>query len=148
MANATQILIAEDDENDRFLIRRAFTKAGVNLPVHFVKDGQEAVDYLQSCAPCSKLDRPRPALLLLDLKMPRLDGFQVLEWLTGSTQCKPTLVIVFTSSSDPRDKQRAADLGADGYVIKPHDGADYISLVQDLIRQLSSLGPACGPTQA
>jgi CheY-like chemotaxis protein len=144
--NTNNILIAEDDENDRFLIQRAFTKAGINVPISFVIDGQEAIDYIQSrqgSPPATpETDTASPTLLLLDLKMPRLDGFQVLEWLNANPVYKPMLVVVFTSSSDPKDLQRARELGADSFIIKPHDGSDYIRIAQDLERQISCLTQA------
>ncbi len=140
MANDCRILIAEDDENDRFLLDHAFRKAGVGIPVHFVEDGQEAVEYIESCSgPGAGPGGTAPELLLLDLKMPRLDGFQVLEWLRGNPVHREMVVIAFTSSSHPEDMKRARELGADAYAIKPNGLAGYVQFARGLEAQMAEL---------
>src|SRR5690242_15575744 len=83
------ILVADDDPDDTFLLRRAFSKAGVKAGLHFVTDGDEAIRYLQSE---DQQKNPTPDLLLLDLKMPRVDGFSVLEWVRSQPGLKRLLV--------------------------------------------------------
>ncbi len=116
-----RILVAEDDPTDTLLMKRAFAKAGVAVPLHFVRDGQEAIDYLQGQQPFEdRAANPLPSLLLLDLKMPRLDGFQVLEWIRRQSGLRRMLVVIFSSSEELQDVNRAYDLGANSYLMKPH----------------------------
>jgi CheY-like chemotaxis protein len=126
-----RVLIAEDDPSDVFLIQRAFTNAHVPATLHVVRDGQEAIDYLEGQA--SYADRntyPLPDLLLLDLKMPRLNGFDVLHWLRQKPGLKRLLVTVLTSSDQPKDINRAYDLGANSYLLKPHASTELSELVK------------------
>jgi CheY-like chemotaxis protein len=110
------ILIAEDDSDDAFLLMRAFGRAGITNPVDLVSDGQKAVDYLEEL-PRKKSLLPR--LLVLDIKMPLLNGFDVLRWVRSQPGLKRLPVIVLTSSDEEKDINRAYDLGANSYLIKP-----------------------------
>ena len=128
MSNPTHILIAEDDENDRFLLELAFARLAIgNVSVTFVEDGEQAIAQLDSGL-C-------PVLLVLDLKMPRVDGFQVLEWLAQNPSRRPPVVSAFSSSGDPKDVARARALGADSYLVKPHNPEEYIKLARGLHEQ-------------
>jgi CheY-like chemotaxis protein len=138
------VLVAEDDENDRFFLNRACEKAGVALQVRFVPDGVAAVDYLRRATDGAER---MPALLLLDLRMPGLDGFQVLEWLREHPASRPASVVVFTSSSDPRDQERALALGADTFAIKPNDGSEYVGVAREMERWVHAL-PMVGSVDA
>src|SRR5438045_247424 len=121
MAKQFQILVAEDDPNDAFFLERAFDKSGVKGPIQFLKDGQQVIDYLEHKPPFDEPSPKRlPTLLLLDLKMPRMNGFDVLEWIQQQPQREKMMVVVFTSSGLEEDKQRAFALGADDYVVKPN----------------------------
>lgn len=131
MQPATDILIAEDDENDRYLIRRAFSQSSTAFSFAFAGDGQEAIDYLVASPSGFKAK-----LLLLDLKMPRLDGFQVLEWLQKHPENRPARIVILTSSIDPRDAQRTQALGADLHLTKPHDAREYVRIAQGILDQL------------
>ncbi len=118
--NALNILVAEDDPQDAFFLRRAFVRADVRVPLAFVGDGQETVDYLTGVGPFSDRGRhPMPTLLLLDLKMPRMDGFEVLGWLQKRQGLKRLVVLVFSTSGEQRDVDRAYDLGANCFIMKP-----------------------------
>jgi CheY-like chemotaxis protein len=118
--NKPIILLAEDDDNDVFFMRRALRKADIDLPLHVVTNGQEALDYLGGAGAFSDRDRyPLPSLLLLDLKMPFLNGFEVLAWINTQSSLKEIPVIVLTSSAEERDRQKAAELGAKAYFVKP-----------------------------
>jgi CheY-like chemotaxis protein len=134
METRLEILVAEDDPNDAFLLQRAFNKGGVKAPVHFVHDGQEAVDYLAggvssgAGAPASA----EPNLLLLDLKMPRRNGFEVLEWVRTQPALKDLVVVVLSSSGLEEDKRQAFSLGADSYVEKPSYPQDLLEFAQRL----------------
>src|SRR6266567_605609 len=116
MSGIESILVAEDDPADAFFLQRAFAKAGVSISLHFVRDGQEVIDYLRGEPPfADRVVYPLPQLLLLDLKMPRLNGFDVLGWLKESPDLKRLPVVVFTSSRETADVNHAYDLGANSY---------------------------------
>ena len=121
MAIPKTVLIAENDANDVFLLRRAFAKAKVSAALHFVQDGQEAIDYLKGEAGFSdRVAHPLPDLVLLDLKMPRIGGSTVLEWIRQQTNLRSLPVIVLSSSNLQADIDRAYELGANSYIVKPH----------------------------
>jgi len=124
---AASVLVAEDDPTDQFLLRRALEKAGFDVAVHFVSDGSGVLEFLQR-VPSGQL----PGLLLLDLKMPGLDGFEVLEWLLQKPEFRPPNVVVFSSSLDSLDIARACRLGVDHYLVKPRDPAELIATVKRL----------------
>ena len=119
----TPVLAAEDEESDAMILRMAFERAGVTNPLVVVPDGQEAVDYLSGAGDYSDRQRfPLPGLLLLDLKMPRKNGFEVLEWVKGSRGPLRRIPVIIVSSSDnPADINRAYELGANAYMVKPVD---------------------------
>ena len=120
MSSAYPVLLVEDDPNDVALTDRAFKKASVTHPLQVVTDGEQAVDYLSGKG--SFADRalhPLPALLLLDLKLPRRSGFEVLEWVRSQPGLKRLPVVVLTSSTESRDVNRAYDMGANSYLVKP-----------------------------
>jgi len=133
MMTRAPILIAEDSADDVFLLNRATVKAGINVPFVHVKDGEEAINYLAGKSQFS--DRavyPFPGLLLLDLKMPKLNGFGVLEWLLRQPGLRRLIVAVLTSSTAPTDINRAYDLGANSYLAKPSSADGYVKLAEML----------------
>ena len=134
MIAATEIiLVVEDNEDDVFALRRAIKKAGVANPLRVVTDGQEAVDYLAATAdPTRQSQHPLPFLVLLDLKLPYRDGFEVLEWIRGQPHLAQMVVVMLTGSDERRDHQRAYSLGARSYLVKP-------ALAEDIRRLLGSL---------
>jgi CheY-like chemotaxis protein len=117
------VLLVEDDLNDIFLVKRAFKMAQVKNPLQIVTDGQEAILYLK--AEGKYADRsayPVPKLIVMDIKMPRKTGFEVLEWVKGDGRPTRRIPIVIVSSSDnPSDINRAYELGANAYMVKPMD---------------------------
>ena|ERR1039457_3009814 len=130
MSSSGHILVAEDDTTDAFFFQRAFRRAGIPVALHFVRDGQEVIDYLEGKGPFG--DRavyPQPQLLLLDLRMPKLDGFDVLKWVRRRPELADLLVVLFSSSDEPRDISRAYDLGANWYLVKPHSMDELTALV-------------------
>ena len=127
------ILIAEDDENDVYLIKRAFQKAHFENPLKIVRDGEEAIAYLKGTGDFVDRQRnPPPALVLLDLKMPRKNGFEVLQWIREQPEFNHLPAVVLTSSQESSDINRAYALGANSYLVKP---ANFASLV-DMITRL------------
>lgn len=145
------VLVADDDENDIKLLQRAFQKTGINVPITSVCDGEEVIQYLHGDKRFADREAfPIPALLLLDLKMPRTNGFEVLEWLRTQAGLKRLLVVVMTSSDEPQDIDRAYDLGANSYVKKPNDFTDLTRITQKLhdYWMETNLGPNCTPRSA
>jgi CheY-like chemotaxis protein len=140
-----RILVAEDDENDIMLLKRAFFKAGFDVPIHFVRDGQETVDYLEGKPPFNPETHPLPTMLLLDLKMPRLNGFDVLEWLRGQPHLSRLPVVVFTSSDQPDDRRRAQGLGVDSYLVKPQDPQQFMNMVRQMENYWGKIGACPNP---
>ncbi len=114
------VLLVEDNEDDAELVMRAFRRAGVANPIQHVVDGDQAVAYLGGSGPfADRVLHPRPGLVLLDLKLPRRSGFEVLQWLRGRPETRRLPVVVLTSSDDNSDIGRAYDLGANSYLVKP-----------------------------
>ena len=114
------LLLVEDNPDDVFIMTRALKKAGLDLPVFIASDGKEALDYLRGTGPFADRARyPLPSLVLLDLKLPYLNGFEVLEWIRDHPLFHDLQVIVLTSSGEDRDQRRAQELGVSAYLIKP-----------------------------
>jgi CheY-like chemotaxis protein len=126
--NNRNVLIIDDDLNDVLLLQRAFQKARLSDGLYFVKDGEEAVAYLSGQGNYANREQhPLPALILLDLKMPRKSGLEVLEWIRQQPALKRLIVVMLTSSNQSSDVNRAYDLGANSYLMKP---AGYATLSQ------------------
>lgn len=114
------ILVAEDDEDAGILLQEAFREAGLTGPVVVVRDGQETINYLAGHDVYVDREKyPWPALLLLDLKMPNVDGFGVLAWWQKEGGTRELPIVVMSSSSQDRDIQRALELGANSYCVRP-----------------------------
>jgi len=114
------VLVVEDDSTDVLMIRRAFKKAQLLNPLHFVDNGDAAVDYLAGRPPYDdRREHPLPALVLLDLKLPRRSGLEVLEWLRSQPGLRRLPVVVLTSSMESTDVRKAYDLGCNSYLVKP-----------------------------
>ena len=127
------VLLADDDSNDIFFLRRAFQKAGVSNAVMDVPDGEKAIEYLGGSNCYSDRTRyPMPALLLLDLKMPKINGFEVLEWISTRDELRDLKVVVLSSSGLPADIQKARALGAHDYRVKPADLDDMVNMIKDV----------------
>jgi len=127
------ILMADDDPNDIMLVQRAFQKLNVANPLQVVRDGEEAVAYLSGRLHYADRERyPLPVLLLLDLKMPRKSGFEVLQWLRQQSGLKRLPVVVLTSSNQHPDINAAFDLGANSYLVKPGGFDSLLELVKSL----------------
>jgi CheY-like chemotaxis protein len=119
-ASAYPILLVEDSPDDALLIQRAFRKANLANPVQLVRDGEEAVAYLGGTPPYQDRTRfPLPVLMLLDLKLPRRTGLEVLAWVRQEPALKRLPVVVLTSSRESVDVNRAYDLGVNSYLTKP-----------------------------
>jgi len=127
------ILLVEDDPNDIFLIQRAFRRINLANPIQVVQDGEAAVLYLSGQETYADRDRyPFPILVLLDLKLPRRSGLEVLEWLRQQPKLKRLPVVVLTSSRENSDLNRAYDLGANSYLVKPVAFDGLLEMVRSL----------------
>jgi len=114
------LLVAEDDLSDVMLLERAIHRTGGEFQMVRVANGEELIDYLKGAGTfCDRILYPEPQLVLLDLKLPRKDGFAVLKWRQSHVDGFRFPVVVFSSSSLPVDIERAYRLGANSYVVKP-----------------------------
>ena len=129
MSEHAVILLAEDEEDYVLLIRHAFSRAKIPNPLHVVWNGQEAIAYLKGEGQyANRAEFPLPDLLLLDLKMPRVNGFEVLEWVRQQPSLAALRVLVLTSSDEMRDVNKAYQLGANSFLVKPLDFEDVTEL--------------------
>jgi len=127
------ILLVEDREEDVILLRRAFTKANFLNPIQVVSEGDEAIAYLQGAGKyADRSEYPLPKLVLLDLKMPRKDGFEVLQWIRQQPGLSAIRVVVLTASDTVRDVNRAYQLGANSFLTKPVDFAQFAEMTLNL----------------
>lgn len=131
-----QILVVEDSKTDVFLIREAIAGAHVNADLHFVSDGDAATRFFDSAD--GDANAPCPALVLLDLNLPKKNGDDVLRHLRGSRRCGNAAVLIVSSSDMASDREAVARLGVNGYFRKPSDYYEFMRL-GDLVRKL--LGP-------
>jgi CheY-like chemotaxis protein len=145
--DAATILLAEDREEDIILIRKAFEKSGIRNPLFIVRNGEEVINYLTGVGCFSdRLQYPLPALLLLDLKMPGTDGFDVLRWLKTRRDLAPLRVVVLTSSQDIRDVNRAYQLGANSFLVKPLDFHNTVAMAETIMDYWLRTNVASGPS--
>lgn len=128
MTSPPSILLADDNPDDVLIFCRAFKKAGFMNPVQVVTDGEMAIQYLRGeGAYADRSAFPLPYLLLLDLKMPRLGGLEVIQWVRSqSSGIEQTPVIVLTTSSHGPDVSAAYRAGANSFLVKPTDLADFV----------------------
>jgi CheY-like chemotaxis protein len=124
------ILAVEDEDDDVALLKRAFRKAGLVNPVRFLADGEQAVSYLAGEGEYADREAyPLPSLILLDLKLPRKSGLEVLAWLREQPVLRRIPVVVLTSSKQNVDLERAYDLGANSYLVKPVAFTDLLEMI-------------------
>jgi two-component system response regulator len=114
------ILLVEDNDDDVFLITRAFKTVGLVTPMVRATDGQDAIDYLSGKGKyADRVKFPMPSLVLLDIKMPFISGLEVLRWIRGQPAFAPLPVVMFTTSSQECDVRSAYGLGANAFLVKP-----------------------------
>jgi CheY-like chemotaxis protein len=118
MSNAP-ILYADDDENDVFFLKHAFAAAEVPNPILVMTDGQQAIDHLAAIASQADARHHMPCLVILDIKLPRKSGMEVLQWLRQASGLPSLPVIIFSSSARRDDIHNAYQLGANSFVVKP-----------------------------
>jgi CheY-like chemotaxis protein len=143
-AAGSTVLYAEDSEDDAFLMQRAFAKVNFPASLTVARDGAAAVKYLDQ--PRDPVEpTARPCLILLDIKMPRLGGIEVLRWLRARAEFQNTRVILLTSSSQAIDISASYASGADCYLVKPTSLATFGGLVQALAQLCASGNPRARP---
>lgn len=124
------ILLAEDNPDDVVITERALKKSGVQNELYIARDGEEAIQFLKKKG--EYRDAPTPALVLLDLKMPKIDGFGVLEEIKKDDDTKSIPIIILTTSGRDKDVERAYKLGCNSYIIKPVNSEKFIKTLEDI----------------
>ncbi len=132
MSRAPKILLADDDPQDKELIVRVLTDCGLGGNIAQAQDGAEALDYIFSRGRFANRPPGRPAVVLLDLKMPKVNGLQVLKQLRSEPQTAHIPVVIFTSSREERDVIEGYDLGANAYVVKPINYERFVEAVKEM----------------
>jgi CheY-like chemotaxis protein len=132
MNQGVTILIAEDDEGHASLIIRNLRRAGINNPIHHFKDGQEIVDFLLPNGDGKGAESGQPYLLLLDIRMPKLDGVEVLRQIRADDALRGMPVIMVTTTDDPREIEHCHQLGCSTYVSKPVDYEKFVEAIRRL----------------
>jgi len=151
MKNKRIILHVEDYPNDVLLVGLAFRKSGIAATLQVVNDGEQAVQYLSGQGQYANRETfPLPALVLLDLKLPRRSGLEVLTWIRGQDNLRRLPVVVLTSSNQQADVVRAYDIGLNSYLVKP-------SALEELVQTIDkacaywlelNVGPLFEPAEA
>ncbi len=129
-AESVTIVFAEDDDGHAELIRRNLHRAGLVNGLVRLRDGQEALDYFRTAR--GSADRDSSCVLLLDIKMPRVDGIEVLRQMKADPKTATVPVIMLTTTDDPRDIQRCYELGCNVYITKPVEYEPFIDAIKRL----------------
>jgi DNA-binding response OmpR family regulator len=129
-----EIIIVEDNYNDLEMITDALNELKINKKVCILRDGVEATRYFFNSAGNLNLNiSALPKLILLDLKLPKINGLEVLEALKMNKETKSLPVVIFTSSNEARDRISSYNLGANSYLVKPLDADEYFANIRDII---------------
>jgi two-component system response regulator len=130
------ILLVEDNDDDAFFFEKAIQRVSLSIKVDRVVDGAEAVNYLMHQIELSGgASAQKPSLVLLDLKLPKMNGFEVLEWIRSHSALQHLFVSILSSSGEDKDRLRASYLKADAYLVKPVSIQDYYQLVNQLVEE-------------
>jgi len=133
-SNAFNILLVEDDPDHAHLIMRELKKSGVTNNIDWVEDGNEALEYLQGTGKYENKINSNLGLILLDIKLPKLNGLEVLEWIKKNSETKNIPVVMLTTSSDIKDIEKSYTLGANLYVEKS---------VENFVKRIKNIGLYC-----
>jgi CheY-like chemotaxis protein len=129
MSDQALVLLVEDNADDIALVRRALLKGKVVNPLQVVRSGEEALEYLVGTGRyANRVEYPLPELMLLDLKLPGIDGFQVLRWIRQQPGIKALRVVVLTSSNELHDATLAYKAGANSFLVKPIDFDEFVNV--------------------
>lgn len=127
------LLLIEDSPDDVVFFRRAIVKAGLSMVLQVANDGQQAIDFLARALELpTRLDHALPQVIVLDLKLPLVSGFEVLRWVRARPELKGVVVLVLTSSDHPADIRESCALGANSYLSKPSNPADLTALMGEV----------------
>jgi CheY-like chemotaxis protein len=131
-AERVSVMLVEDNPDDVLLVRRAFARLGLVHPLTVLSDGEAAIDYLAGRGDfADRGAHPLPAMILLDLKLPKVSGHELLSWLRGQEIVRRIPVVILTTSDERSDVNRAYDLGANSYLRKP---VSFDALIEILTR--------------
>jgi CheY-like chemotaxis protein len=130
MLEAPYILLAEDNDDDTFFARRCLAASGVQIELRRCADGLQLCDTLKKC------DDDLPLGIVLDLKMPLMDGFETLKWIREQPAFGHLPVVILSSSDMPQDRARAEKLGCTEYLVKPFELANFEQLLKGLVERL------------
>ena len=127
------IMLVDDDDNDILLMRHAFASADLQNPLAILRDGEEAIHYLEGAGQfCDRSRHPIPCMILVDFKMPKVDGIELTQWIRRNPLFKKLIVIMISSSGLHADIEGAYEAGVNCYLTKPHDLDDRIALIRSL----------------
>jgi len=132
MKTLARILLVEDNPNDEEMTLEAFVECRLANEVVVVRDGQEALDYLYHQGDYAERQCGNPAVILLDLKLPKINGMEVLRRIKTDPELKAIPVVIMTSSREERDVEEGYELGVNAYVVKPVDFPSFVESVKDL----------------
>jgi len=132
METLPRILYVEDNINDIELTLEAFSESGFGNAIDVARDGQEAIDYLFFKGKYTNREKIAPAFVLLDIKMPKVDGIEVLKIIRNSLEYKDLPVVMLTSSKMETDVFQSYDLGANGFVVKPIDFVEFVKAIKGI----------------
>ncbi|MBI1180094.1 MAG: response regulator [Alphaproteobacteria bacterium] len=132
MATLRPILLVEDSPSDRELTLAALARCQIANEIVIARDGEEALEWIYSRGPWKGRDPTDPAVILLDLKLPKIDGLEVLERLKKDPQQRHVPIVMLTSSREERDVVRSYDLGVNSFVVKPVEFDQFFEAIQDL----------------
>jgi DNA-binding response OmpR family regulator len=132
MSDLARILLVEDDPRDVELTLTALGEYNLANEVVVTRDGEKALDYLYCRGEFSARSRENPAVMLLDLKLPKIDGLQVLQQIRADERLKMVPVVVLTSSHEEKDMMRSYQLGVNAYVVKPVDFHEFVNAIKEL----------------
>jgi CheY-like chemotaxis protein len=133
MNDVVEILLVEDNPNDAKLALHAFKKNHLTNRIHLVRDGEEALDFVFSTGQYAhRVEMPSPKVILLDLKLPKIDGLEVLRRVKSDPRTKSIPVVMLTSSREDQDVIESYSLGVNSYIVKPVDFAQFTESVQSL----------------
>ncbi len=135
------VLLVEDDPNDTLFLTHAFGKCASEILLRCVSDGEMAIEYLAGVGSfANRILNPTPQVVLLDLRLPKKSGFDVLGWMKSHRQTRRISVIIHTSSAEPGDIEKAYALGANSYVVKPPD----LQTTRDMVRGIGAFAGLVG----
>jgi len=147
MAHHATILLADDNPDDVELMKQAFHRAGLSNPVHVVSNGQEAIEYLKGAIEAKSSGYAIPLLISLDIRMPLLNGLEVLSWIKEQPALKGIPVLIVSQSEDRPAINRASHLGANSYLVKPGSFAGLVAMMETFKTILDSVERQMDPEE-